>query len=102
MKINYTKRFLKDVEKFIKKDPSLRAKIKDVIIGIEKAQVIQDIPQCKKIQSSQSVYRIKIDSYRAFFVDINENNEIILEYFIHRSKAYNKESMNRIKNLSKE
>lgn len=96
MKVQFSKDFAKAVEKLsgkIKK--SVVAAINEVI----DASCIEEISNCKKIESLNSVYRIRIGDRRAFFVlHLEIDGDLIkFEYLVSRGEAYNKKNMENLK-----
>lgn len=83
MKINYEKKFLKDIEK-LDKDFSL--KLKKLIIKINQVEEIKNIKDIKKLVWYENYFRIKIWDYRLWFRF--ENNEIFFIRFKHRKDIY--------------
>ncbi len=65
MKVRFSKEFSKAAEKLSGK---LRESFKDAINEVIDASCIEEISYCKKIETLNSVYRIRIGSRRAFFV----------------------------------
>jgi len=64
MNIEVTKSFLKDIEKIT--DKSIKAEIKDIVLSISKAEVIENIPKLRKLVGYKKgiFYRIKVRDYR--------------------------------------
>ena len=77
----------------------LRESVKDAINEVIDASCIEEISNCRKIETLNSVYRIRIGSRRAFFVlhiEI-EGNLAKLEYLVSRGEAYDKKNMERLR-----
>ena len=76
--------FDKDVEKVQNKELLIR--LSETIIKIEKANLIKEIPNIKKLRGYKYHYRIKLGDYRigAEIID----NEIYLVRFLHRKDIY--------------
>ena len=64
MNIDPKKSFLKHVDKIA--DPTLRAKIKELIAAVKQAKTMQDIPKLKKVKGCKKgiSYRIRVGDYR--------------------------------------
>lgn len=97
MRVKFSKEFSKTLSKLsgkIKK--SAIEKINEVI----DAPKIDAISDCKKIESLNSVYRIRIGDKRAFFVlhITIEGDLVMFEYLLSRGEAYDKKNMLRLKN----
>ena len=63
------------------------------------ASSIENITDCKKIESLNSVYRIRIGDRRAFFVlhiEI-EGDLVMFEYLVSRGEAYDKKYMEKLR-----
>lgn len=69
------------------------------INGVIDAKSINEITNCKKIESLNSVYRIRIGDKRAFFVlHIQiEGDLVMFEYLLSRGEAYNKKNMQKLR-----
>lgn len=63
------------------------------------AASIDDITDCKKIESLNNVYRIRIGDRRAFFVlHIEIEGDIVkFEYLVSRGEAYDKKNMDKLR-----
>ena len=97
MKVDFSKDFNKAVRK-------LSGKILQSVIAtideVKMAPSIEYISNCKKIESLNSVYRIRIGDKRAFFVlHIQiEGDLVMFEYLISRGEAYDKKNMLKLRN----
>ena len=67
---------------------------------VKMAPSIEYISNCKKIESLNSVYRIRIGDKRAFFVLHNqiEGDLVMFEYLLSRGEAYDKKNMLKLRN----
>lgn len=67
---------------------------------VKMAPSIEYISNCKKIESLNSVYRIRIGDKRAFFVlHIQiEGDLVMFEYLLSRGEAYDKKNMLKLRN----
>ena len=83
MKIKYKKSFEKDLEKLPQK---IILQIFGIISLIENSERLHKIKQIKKLSWHKNIFRIKIWEYRLWFRQ--EENEIILERFLHRKDIY--------------
>lgn len=63
------------------------------------AASIDDITDCKKIESLNNVYRIRIGDRRAFIVlHIEIEGDIVkFEYLVSRGEAYDKKNMDKLR-----
>ncbi|MBD5340762.1 MAG: hypothetical protein HDR94_04230 [Bacteroides sp.] len=97
MKVQFSKEFSKAMEKLSGK---LRNQAVSVINEVIDAPCLEGIPNCKKIESLNSVYRIRIGDRRAFFVlHINVEGDLVqFEYLVSRGEAYGKKNMERLRN----
>lgn len=84
MKIAFRSSFARDLKRL--KDQQLRAKIKELIEEIEKADNLQQIGQLKKLSASDSFYRIRIGDYRIGLSVESDNVELVR--FLHRREIY--------------
>ena len=97
MKVDFSKDFNKAIRK-------LSGKILQSVIAtideVKMAPSIEHISNCKKIESLNSVYRIRIGDKRAFFVlHIQiEGDLVMFEYLISRGEAYDKKNMLKLRN----
>ena len=92
MKVDFSKDFSKALDKLSGK---LHASIVEAINNVIDASDINEIKNCRKIESLNSVYRIKIGCKRAFFVlhILMEGDLAKFEYLVSRGEAYNKKNM---------
>lgn len=96
MKVAFSKEFNKAARK-------LSGKVLQSLITaldeVRAAQSVQDITDCKKIESLNSVYRIRIGNRRAFFVLYIEIEDGIakFEYILSRGEAYDKKNMEKLR-----
>lgn len=77
----------------------LKESVKDAINEVIDASCIEEISNCRKIETLNSVYRIRIGNRRAFFVlhiEI-EGNLAKFEYLVSRGEAYDKKNMERLR-----
>lgn len=97
MKVDYSKTFLKAVDKLSGKLDS----VLDVIREVKRAQGIEDITDCTRLVGYHTVYRIRIGSYRAFFtfhVEIVDDT-VMFQYLVSRGQAYTKKVEKQLKRL---
>lgn len=89
MKVDYSKPFLKAVDKLSGK---VLASVLDMIREVKEAKSIDEITNCKKLVAYKSMYRIRIGDYRAFFIfHIKITDDTIkFEYLVSRGEAYDK------------
>lgn len=78
----------------------LRKSAVAAINGVIDASCVEDIRDCKKIESLRNVYRIRIGDRRAFFVlHIEIDGDVVkFEYLVSRGEAYDKKNMDRLRN----
>ncbi len=86
MQVEFTDFFLKSLKKI--KDQSVKIKIKQFIIELEKADTLQEISNVKKIQGYTYFYRWRTGNYRLGFQ--YKNNIATLLIFAHRGRIYKK------------
>ena len=84
MKVEFLKRFSKDIDELTVK--SVKSALKKVIESIEKANTLTDIPNTKKLQGHRTAYRIRVGDHRLGF--FYENKTIILARFVNRKDIY--------------
>ena len=84
MKVEYTDRFSKDIDKITEK--TLMNSIDDTITKVKLAKSIHDLSNIKKIKGHSSAYRIRIGDYRiGIFV---KEDIIIFVRVLHRKDIY--------------
>lgn len=95
MKVDFSKDFTKALDKLSGK---IHHSIVEAINEVIDAKCLENISNCRKIETLNSVYRIKIGSKRAVFVlHIHIDGDIVkFEYLVSRSEAYNKKNMERL------
>lgn len=89
MKIKISKDFQKSVDKLSGKTLS---SVLNVLREVKCAASIEEITDCKKLVDYDYVYRIRIGSYRAFFIFHIQivDDMIFFQYLISRGAAYTK------------
>lgn len=97
MNIAYSKAFTKVVKKLSGK---VLESVKLAITEVKKVERIDEISDCKKLVGFNNVYRKRIGDLRAFMLlHIHiDGNTIVFEYLIPRGQAYNKKTMNNLRN----
>lgn len=86
MKVDYSKPFLKAVDKLSGK---VLASVLDMIREVKETKSIDEITNCKKLVAYESIYyRICIGDYRAFFIFYVKitDNIIKFEYLVSREE----------------
>lgn len=86
MIVEFDESFYKSLKKI--KDKNLLIKVQEIILGIESAISITDIPSCKKLVGFKSYYRIRIGDYRLGLESTNESVKLIT--ILHRKDIYKK------------
>lgn len=73
--------------------------VRDAINQVIDANSLEEIQNCRKIESLNSVYRIRIGSKRAFFVlHIEIDGDLVkFEFLVSRGEAYGKKNMDRLR-----
>ena len=96
MKVEFSKDFIKALDKVSGK---IHHSIVEAINEVIDAPRIENISNCRKIESLNSVYRIKIGSKRAFFVlHVQIDGETVkFEYLVSHGEAYDKKNMERLR-----
>jgi len=96
MKVDFSKDFIKALDKLSGK---MHHSIVEAINNVIDARGLEDIINCRKIESLNNVYRIKIGSKRAFFVlHIQIDGDIVkFEYLVSRGEVYDKKNMERLR-----
>lgn len=96
MKVDFSKDFTKALDKFSGK---IHHSIVEAINDVIDAPCLEDISNCRKIESLNNVYRIKIGSKRAFFVlHVQIDGDLVkFEYLVSRGEAYDKKNMERLR-----
>lgn len=89
MKVEYSKPFLKAVDKLSGK---VLSSVLDMIREVKEAKSIDEITDCKKLVAYKSIYRIRIGDYRAFFIFHVKiiDDAVKFEYLVSRGEAYDK------------
>lgn len=97
MRIDFSKDFTKALDKLSGK---IYESVRDAINNVIDANSLDEIQNCKKIETLNSVYRIRIGSKRAFFVlHIEIEGDLVkFEYLLNRGEAYDKKNMEKLRN----
>ncbi len=96
MRVAFSKEFNKAARK-------LSGKILQSLISaldeVRAANAIEELTDCKKIETLKNVYRLRIGDRRAFFIlhiEI-EGNLVKFEYLLSRGEAYDKKNMEKLR-----
>ena len=84
MKVEFLKRFSKDLDDV--KNKSIKQSVIRLIELMETVDVLDKIPNTKKLKGHRSAYRTRIGDYRLGF--FFENFTILLARFLHRKDIY--------------
>ncbi|MCM1041933.1 MAG: hypothetical protein NC324_03985 [Bacteroides sp.] len=97
MRVEFSKEFVKALDKLSGK---IHKSVVDAVNQVFDATTIDEIANCKKIESLRNVYRIRIGAQRAFFaLHIHVEGDIVrFEYLFSRGEAYGKKNMEKLKN----
>lgn len=97
MKVKFSKEFTKAFERLSGK---IRKSAVAAINEVYDASSIEDISDCKKIETLSNVYRIRIGDRRAFFVlHVEIDGDLVrFEYLFSRGEAYDKKNMEKLRN----
>lgn len=100
MKTKYSKEFEKAVRKLSGKTLN---SVRNTILEVKNASTLDEITDCKKLVGFDSVYRIRIGSYRAFFIFHIEIKDdcVFFKYLIPRGEAYDKKNTELLKQSDK-
>ncbi len=84
MRVEFLEKFSRDVDKISVK--SVKQSVARLILHIEAADSLANIPQVKKLTGFKSAYRIRIGDYRiGVFV---EDNMVQFARIVHRKDIY--------------
>ena len=84
MEIKIDKSFQKDTRRI--KDKTVLQRIANTIANVQRANNLDDIKNLKKIQGTQSMYRIRIGDYRLGII-ISDNTVVFIRC-LHRKDIY--------------
>ncbi|HBX51732.1 MAG: plasmid stabilization protein [Bacteroidetes bacterium RIFOXYA12_FULL_35_11] len=84
MVVEYTKRFLKDIDAIDNR--SLALDVKEAINDAKSVNSIKDLKSTKKMKGEKNAFRIKIGDYRLGFY--LEADTILMSRFLHRKEIY--------------
>ena len=84
MEVFYLRSFLNDIRKI--KDRRLKKKLKDLIINLENAETLEDVPNVVKLKGYAIAYRVRIGDYRMGLYC--ENKVIEIARFVKRNDIY--------------
>ena len=96
MKVDYSKRFEKEVRK---QSGKVLESILTVIHEVKNANTLDEISNCKKLKTLNNIYRISIGDLRAFFIfHIKiEAGHVYFLSLLSRGQAYNKKNIQSLK-----
>jgi len=86
MNVSFDESFLKSLKKV--KDKSVLSKVEEIIYALEAAELLGEIPNCKKLVGYKTYYRIRIGNYRLGLEF--EQQEVQLITILHRKDIYRK------------
>jgi len=84
MEIKIDKSFQKDTKRI--KDKKVLSRIANTIANVQRAKTLEEIKSIKKIQGTQSMYRIRIGDYRLGITIFDNKVEFIR--CLHRKDIY--------------
>ena len=84
MEIKIDKSFQKDTRRI--KDKSILQRIANIVANAQRAKTLEEIKNLKKIQGTQSMYRIRIGDYRLGIIVSDSTEEFIC--CLHRKDIY--------------
>jgi mRNA interferase RelE/StbE len=84
MKVLFERKFLKDISSV--SDKKLKSSVEQIIIALEKASSLKEIPNIKKLKGEKGAYRIRIGEYRVGFY--TTGNIVVLARFLNRKEIY--------------
>jgi len=84
LKVEFRKRFLKDLEVVAHKN--LRRRIKQTIERVEQARSLHEVQGIKKLRGGEGYYRIRMGDYRLGLV--LRADTVIFVRFLHRKDVY--------------
>ena len=98
MRVKYSKQFEKSVRLLSGK---ARKSVADAIKEVKQAHDISDITDCIRLVGYNSVYRIRIGRYRAFFTFHVEviDDVVNFRYLVSRGQAYAKKIETELKRI---
>lgn len=96
MKVAFSKEFEKAVRKLSGK---ILQSLINVLDEVKAANCVEELTDCKKIETLENVYRLRIGDKRAFFVlHIEIEGDLVkFEYLFNRGEAYDKKNMARLR-----
>jgi len=84
MKVEFHQNFDKDLAQ--SKDAILAKQIRKLIMRLETAQVLNEIPNVKKLSGGSNFYRVRLGDYRVGF--ILSGTKVTLMRVLHRREIY--------------
>jgi len=83
MEVEFLRSFEKDLNKA---DASMRRKILSIVVRMEEARTLSDMPQVKKLKGHKDAYRLRIGHFRlGFFV---QGDKLQLARLLDRRDIY--------------
>lgn len=85
MQTEFLDKFNRDLDKINLR--SIKTSVEKIILKVESAETLSQIPNVKKLSGYKSAYRIRLGDYRiGVFV---EENVVIFARIVHRKEIYN-------------
>lgn len=85
MIVLFDRSFGKSLDKL--KDKQIKERLKTLIVSMEKAETIGDLPALKAMKGHTGFYRIRLGDFRVGF-ELTGQNEILLILVAHRKDIY--------------
>lgn len=84
MQVEFLSKFSADLDKLNQK--AVKANVLRLILLVESAASLKELPNLKKLAGFKSAYRIRIGDYRVGF--FYENNKVVFARVVHRKDIY--------------
>ena len=84
MEVIFLRSFFKDIKKI--KDQRLKQKVKDLIVSLENAETLEEVPNVIKMKGYAIAFRARIADYRLGLY--YENQVIEIARFVKRNDIY--------------
>jgi mRNA interferase RelE/StbE len=84
MNVLFERKFLKDVLSI--QDKKVKISVEQIIVSLEKASSLREVPNLKKLKGQKNAYRIRVSDYRIGLYVYDEY--IVLARLLNRKEIY--------------
>ena len=84
MRVAFRDSFAKDLRSV--KEKGLLKRVKEIVEAVEKADLLEETPNLKRLKGGRGYFRLRVGDYRIGLA--LENDTVVLVRFLHRKDIY--------------